>query len=63
MSHSSFKFHGQPISRQLIATIAGLLDARSIPGVLWGNNALIVHGVPSLAEVIFTCCFMDTCSS
>lgn len=51
------------MTRRLVATIAGLLDAHSIPGVVWGSQAIIVHGVPSLVEVISTCCSMDTRSS
>ncbi|KAF7512466.1 hypothetical protein GJ744_001401 [Endocarpon pusillum] len=52
MSQSHFRYHNQPITQQLIADIAGLLDAHNIPGVLWGNSMLIVHGVPSFTEDI-----------
>ncbi len=60
MSQSPLKFHGQPITQHLIAGTAGLLDAHKIPNVLWGNIMLIVHGVPSLTEVCFTYCSMNT---
>lgn len=42
---------GEPLGQELIASIAGLLSASTIPNVLWGNYMLIVHGVPSVVEV------------
>lgn len=53
---SPFKYNGQPLSRHLIISIAGLLDAYDIPAVLWGSQMLMVHGVPSLTEVRFCSC-------
>jgi hypothetical protein len=51
MSQSSFKLQDQPLSRSLIASIAAILHACGAPGVLWGNQMLTVHGVPTLVAV------------
>lgn len=47
-----FIYKGEPLGQELIASIAGLLSASTTPNVLWGNYMLIVHGVPSLVEVL-----------
>lgn len=47
----TFKYKGEPLGQELIASIAGLLSASTIPNVLWGNYMLIVHGVPPVVEV------------
>lgn len=48
----TFKYKGEPLGQELIASIAGLLSASTIPNVLWGNYMLTFHGVPSLVEDI-----------
>ncbi|GIK00925.1 hypothetical protein Aspvir_004955 [Aspergillus viridinutans] len=43
---SDFKFNGQKVDVDLVASIAKLLDANGIPNVMWGPYVLARYGAP-----------------
>ncbi|GIC90281.1 uncharacterized protein Aud_006715 [Aspergillus udagawae] len=43
---SDFKFNGQKVNVDLVASIAKLLDANGIPNVMWGPYVLACYGAP-----------------
>lgn len=48
---SAFKFTGQKLDVDLIASIVKLLDANSIPNVMWGPYVFRRYGVPLILQV------------
>ncbi|KAK2759379.1 hypothetical protein FQN54_002857 [Arachnomyces sp. PD_36] len=40
-----FRYTGQPLSYELIASISNAFDLAGIPSVLWGAFPMIIHGV------------------
>lgn len=38
-------------SEPVVASIAQTLNDAGVPCVLWGNNVLSVHGIPSIVNV------------
>ncbi|GIJ85081.1 hypothetical protein Asppvi_003936 [Aspergillus pseudoviridinutans] len=47
---SDFKFKGQKVDKDLVASIAKLLDANGIPNVMWGPYVLACYGVPLVLD-------------
>ncbi|EDP52393.1 hypothetical protein KXW98_008484 [Aspergillus fumigatus] len=47
---SAFKFTGQKLDVDLIASIVKLLDANSIPNVMWGPYVFRRYGVPLILQ-------------
>jgi hypothetical protein len=48
---SDFKFDGQKLDVDLIASIAKLLDSNGIPNVMWGPYVLARFGAPLILQV------------
>ncbi|EAW16436.1 uncharacterized protein NFIA_057860 [Aspergillus fischeri NRRL 181] len=49
---SDFKFNGQELDVDLIASIAKLLDTNGIPNVMWGPYVLTRYGAPLVLQLI-----------
>ena len=47
----SFRFDGQALNNNLVASIAYILDEANVPNVLWGNYLLTIFGVSTVVDV------------
>jgi hypothetical protein len=48
---ADFRFSGQRLDNELVASVSRLLDAAEVPNLLWGNYLLTIYGVPTVVNV------------